>query len=115
MVYFLIANRKEGCTGKALDWSSHGGYDKINHTLGESARLRVRGELGLLSSLLVLMSLDMVILVLLLVVLDPSLVMLRYWWHWVLLSSQCAGFLPSRWSVGERKLMGRERVFVFSH
>lgn len=44
MVYFLIANRKEGCTGKALDWSSHGGHDKINHSLSESARLRVSGQ-----------------------------------------------------------------------
>lgn len=52
VVYFLIANRKEGCTGQALDWSSHGGHDKINHSLSERAKVRVSFRFCLLLPLL---------------------------------------------------------------
>lgn len=42
VVQFLLAHRKEGCTEKALNWSSHGGHSSINSSLTEKATLRVR-------------------------------------------------------------------------
>lgn len=41
VVLFLLANRNEGCTERALDWSSRGGCEAIYLNLDRRARIRV--------------------------------------------------------------------------
>lgn len=47
VIAFLLDHRKEGCTEKALDWSSHGGHRSINTSLADRATVRVRFALAL--------------------------------------------------------------------